>query len=200
MSFFDVFQLTMMGLFLLVFGGRTAIMSIRGTRVIVLGTGKSGFGAVLEVVFLAGLCAWCWEVVAQSLGHEARLLPETLYVPVIEHPALSIAGAVMIGAGFIVFIWALVSFGASWRVGIDTRRPGDLITHGAFSISRNPIFLFIDLYFVGTALIYGNPFFLTCALATVTGIHFQIKQEEKFLSKQYGGAYAEYLLRTRRYL
>ncbi|MFZ6027343.1 MAG: methyltransferase family protein [Chloroflexota bacterium] len=86
-----------------------------------------------------------------------------------------------------------------WRVGIDKRKPGQLVTHGAFAFSRNPIFLFIDLYFVGTFLLNGHVFFLLAALLVVVGLHYQILQEEQFLSQRYGKTYQAYQSQIRRY-
>ncbi|MBP7584884.1 MAG: isoprenylcysteine carboxylmethyltransferase family protein [Spirochaetes bacterium] len=200
MSSFDWFQLVMLGLFLLVFGGRTIMLSLKGTRIIVLGAGKGGFGAVLEIAFLAGLLAWCWEIIVHALRLDMHLLPGRAYAPLFRSDAVASAGAVMIAAGFVFFVWALVSFGNSWRVGIDTRKPGGLVTGGAFALSRNPIFLFMDLYFTGTFLVTGTPFFLAFALVTVAGIHFQILQEERFLKGHYGDEYLAYAGSVRRYI
>lgn len=200
MRFMDLFQISVLALFLLVFGGRTLVMTLKGTRVFVLGAGKRMPGAALEILFLIGLALWCWEVVAQALHLDLRTFPTAFYQPLFSSSALAVVGAVAISAGFMIFVWALRSFGRSWRVGIDTRKPGKLVTSGAFSISRNPIFLFIDMYFTGTALIWPTPFFLAFALITALGIHHQIKQEERFLTNQYGAAYRNYAEGVRRYL
>ena len=56
------------------------------------------------------------------------------------------AGAWFVVAGVLILILALLSFGNSWRIGIDTRTPGQLVTTGIFAFSRNPIFVFMDLY------------------------------------------------------
>src|SRR5436853_1302710 len=47
------------------------------------------------------------------------------------------AGAAMVVAGILIFAVALVSFGDSWRVGIDSQTAGKLITTGIFAYSRN---------------------------------------------------------------
>jgi protein-S-isoprenylcysteine O-methyltransferase Ste14 len=56
--------------------------------------------------------------------------------------------------GLIIFLLALISFGKSRRVGIDKEKSNELITKGIFKYSRNPIFIFMDIYFVGIALMY----------------------------------------------
>jgi protein-S-isoprenylcysteine O-methyltransferase Ste14 len=74
------------------------------------------------------------------------------------------------------------------------------VTNGIFSITRNPIFVYIDLYFIGTALINANALFIIFALITVIGTHYQILQEEKHLNNLYKEEYVEYKKRVRRYL
>ena len=39
---------------------------------------------------------------------------------------------------------AIYTMGKSWRVGIDNQNPDNLITHGIYRLSRNPIFLGLD--------------------------------------------------------
>lgn len=200
MSFFDYFQIVLLILFYLVFVGRTIHLRLQGTNPFVLGIGKKGAKALLELSFVLGLAVWTVELVLTALHRSAHLVPGTLNRPVFEVTALRGLGAVLITAGFIFFVWALMSFGKSWRVGIDKAKPGDLVTRGAFARSRNPVFVFLDLYFIGAFLIYSTPFFLLFALITILGIHFQILQEETFLVRQYGEAYEEYRAEVRRYL
>jgi protein-S-isoprenylcysteine O-methyltransferase Ste14 len=102
--------------------------------------------------------------------------------------------------GFILFLLSLAAFGKSWRVGIDSKNPGKLVTNGIFSITRNPIFVYIDFYFIGTALINTNILFILFAVIVIIGLHYQILQEEKFLSNFYGEEYSEYKKRVRRYI
>src|SRR5262249_7494006 len=42
-------------------------------------------------------------------------------------------------AGLLLFLWSLISFRQSFRVGIDADHPDRLITDGVFAFSRNPI-------------------------------------------------------------
>jgi hypothetical protein len=61
-----------------------------------------------------------------------------------------------------------------------------------FALSRNPIFVFLDLYAFGTFLINGTLGFLLFALVLAGGIHYQILQEENFLQRTYGTATDEF--------
>ena len=58
--------------------------------------------------------------------------------------------------GLLLFFLSLVSFGKSFRVGIDDENPGKLITTGVFAISRNPIYTAFGFILVGIFLIFLN--------------------------------------------
>ena len=110
------------------------------------------------------------------------------------------AGVALLFAGMTIFGLALLSFRSSWRVGIDKKAPGQLVTTGIFALSRNPIFLSMDLYFLGTFLIYPNLFFLIAFLGLALGMHVQIRNEEVFLLDQYGEPYRRYRSQVNRYI
>lgn len=98
------------------------------------------------------------------------------------------------------FMWlAIHTMGKSWRIGIDNENPNDLVTHGIFKISRNPIFLGLDGIVVCVFIILPNLFFLGFAIITVIMIHIQILKEEKHLQKIYEEAYKLYCSKTKRY-
>ena len=199
MDFFDVFQLISLLLFLGIFLGRSFHLQRKGTTIFVIGKGKKGIKAVLEIVFLFVLIVWIVEILRNSLDFSISILPQLLKTPFLELKLLKICGVIMITGGLILFVLALIAFKTSWRIGIDTRHPGTLVTRGIFSVTRNPVFVFINLYFIGTALIYTNWFFVVLAILTIFGIHFHILNEEKFLTKQYGNEYLDYRQKVKRY-
>src|SRR5687767_1747587 len=49
-------------------------------------------------------------------------------------------GVLVCLAGLLLLLWSLVSFGRSFRVGIDTDQPDRLVTSGVFAVSRNPLY------------------------------------------------------------
>jgi len=196
---FDFFQISALALFYLVFVARTIQLKAKGTNPFVLGVGKKGFKAILEVAFFFGLAIWTYEVIAHSVHMEFHFLPGAFHSQLFHSQLPKPVGAVLIVGGLVIFILSLISFGNSWRVGIDKRNPGNLVTTGIFSITRNPIFVFLDLYFLGTWLIYFNLFFGISAVLTAIGIHWQILQEEEFLLGQYGDQYREYMDAVGRY-
>src|ERR1700677_3470166 len=54
---------------------------------------------------------------------------------------ISWVGVLFCLAGLGLFLWSLVSFGQSFRVGIDINHPNRLTTTGIFAFSRNPIYV-----------------------------------------------------------
>jgi protein-S-isoprenylcysteine O-methyltransferase Ste14 len=199
-GFFDYFQLAALAVFFLVFAGESAYLRFgRNINPFALGVGKRGLRRVVEVGFLVIFALWMTEIIATSLALDWRVFPAPLQWRLLDAPPLRIAGVALVAAGGAVFILALVSFGASWRVGIDAKTPGGLVTTGMFALSRNPIFVFLDLYAFGTFLINGTLGFLLFALTLAAGIHYQILQEESFLQRTYGTAYLDYCRRTARY-
>lgn len=114
--------------------------------------------------------------------------------------AMSIIGVVFCLLGLLFFGYALISFGKSFRVGLDENHPGELVTSGAFAISRNPIYVSFILVFIGIFFIIPNWILLVYVLAGTCLIYRQIKLEEKSLRSIYGGAYEEYCGKVRRFL
>ena len=200
MNYFDYYQVITLIIFLLVFFGRTIWLRRKGTKVFVLGSGKKGFTALLEKSFLVFFPIWLIEIGIHSLQLNIQFLPLVLVKLIFKNQIIQFAGAAVIFVGLIVFCLALISFNSSWRVGIDTVSPGGLITTGVFSVTRNPIFLSMDLYFLGTFLIYSNLFFLMWFVFIALGFPFQIRQEETFLLERYGENYRKYMAQVNRYI
>jgi protein-S-isoprenylcysteine O-methyltransferase Ste14 len=198
---FDIFQLAALGCFLCVFLGRTlALQLTRGVKVLTLASGKSPGRAALELLLVVGLPLWLYEIVAYAWPLPWHVFPPPLDAVLLDAAAARVLGAVMVAGGLAVFALALGAFGDAWRVGIDEQSPGELVTGGIFAHTRNPIFLFMDLYFVGTFLLNGRLIFLLVALLAIATIHLQIRQEERFLERTYGDAYRDYCAGVARYL
>ena len=102
-------------------------------------------------------------------------------------------------AGLLLFLWSLVSFGQSFRVGIDTDHLNELVTTGIFAYSRNPIYVAFAFILLGQFLIFSNWILLLYLGAAIWLFHRQVLREEDFLKKHYGKEYSEYSNRVRRY-
>jgi protein-S-isoprenylcysteine O-methyltransferase Ste14 len=102
-------------------------------------------------------------------------------------------------AGLLLLLWSLVSFGQSFRVGIDTEHPDKLITSGLFAWSRNPIYVAFALILMGQFLVFPSGILLVYIGAGVWLLHRQVLREEDYLKARYGEEYAAYCKRVRRY-
>ena len=201
MNFFDYFQIASVLTFLLTVIGRAVYMNVnRGINPIVIGRGKQGFALALELLAFAGLIACIVELVSYGIHSEFHVFPSPFNVVLLDAPIFKWIGVVFISIGLLVFISAFLSFGDSWRVGFDTKTPGALVTNGIFAFTRNPIYLFLDLWFLGIFLINGRVIFFIFALLAFANIRWQILQEEQYLRNLYGQPYEDYCQKTRRYL
>lgn len=118
----------------------------------------------------------------------------------LENPLLQ-----KIGWGFlilsIIVVWiAQTQMAKSWRIGIDEKNKSELVTHGLFSISRNPIFLGIMIANCGLFMVIPNAFTLLIIALSTISINTQIRLEESFLKKEFGTEYETYSKKTRRWI
>lgn len=117
-----------------------------------------------------------------------------------QSEAAAWAGVFFCGGGLLLLLLSLVSFGRSFRVGIDVEHPDKLVTTGVFSISRNPIYLAFMFILVGQFLIFPDCIFLFYLIGAAALIHRQILREEACLKSLYGAEYTLYCNQVRRYL
>ncbi len=200
MSFFDYFQIASLILFLSILIGRALFLRFTANiNPIVIGRGKKGFRFFFELYAFAGLLGWIIEMLSYSLHSRFSILPVALHTMLIDSAAARVAGVTVVTVGLAIFIGAFISFGDSWRVGFDVKTPGRLVTTGIFAFTRNPIYVFVILWFIGIFLINGTLIFLIFSLLAIAHLHYQIRQEEKFCANLYGPAYEDYCARTGRY-
>ena len=200
MNFFDYFQVTSVGIVLLVFVGRASYLRFRrNINPIAIGGGKKGVLLAVEFVAIIGFVAWMIEVLLSALHSSFRLFPSPLDSQLLNSFPAKIAGVALVTSGLVIFASAYASFGDSWRVGFDVKNPGALVTTGTFALSRNPIYVFLELWFIGVFLVNGTLIFLIFALLAVAVLHWQILQEEEFLVRLYGQFYRSYCGKTARY-
>jgi protein-S-isoprenylcysteine O-methyltransferase Ste14 len=103
-------------------------------------------------------------------------------------------------AGLLLLFWSLVSFGRSFRVGIDDETPDKLVAGGVFAWSRNPMYVAFWVILLGQFLVFPNGLLLVYLAAATWLFHRQVRREEAYLAQRYGAEYADYCGRVRRYL
>jgi len=201
LNFFDYFQIASVVAFLLIIVGKVLSLRLgRNINPIAIGGGKKGLVLAVELISFAGLVAWMVEIYLYALHCRFRIFPAPLDTLLIDSDVAKFIGVAIISLGLVIFLLAYVSFGDSWRVGFDVKTPGALVTTGVFAFTRNPIYVFLDLWFIGVFLINGTLIFLIFAVLTLAAIHWQVLQEEHFLTDLYGEPYQNYCERTGRYV
>lgn len=116
----------------------------------------------------------------------------------LSHDGFKYAGLFISHLALVWIIVAQAQMKQSWRIGIDEKNKTELITHGLFSLSRNPVFLGIILTTTGIFFIIPNAITLLVAVCSYLIIQVQIRLEEAHLLVAHGADYAMYKRRVRR--
>lgn len=104
---------------------------------------------------------------------------------------LHIAGIFVTGSGLALRAWG--SGTAGWHTRSSTIEAPGLITGGPFAYVRNPIYLGSILIGIGMSTIISDPRAFLFAFAAFAILYLAIiPAEERYLSAQFGDAYATY--------
>ena len=110
-------------------------------------------------------------------------------------------GAVPLGLGLGLILWANALFGKHGTEIKPFRESSALVTGGPFRVSRNPMYLGGVLVFLGVAMLFG-----TCAPLLVVPVAFVmvsilfIEPEEDAMERQFGDEFRGYARRVRRWI
>ena len=97
-----------------------------------------------------------------------------------------------------VFFWGIQSFGKSFCVGIDVDKSGGFVTTGAFSFSRNPLYVAFFMILAEVFLIFPTWIFFMYFVAGIWLIDRQVCREENSLRHIFGKEYKYYCEKVRR--
>jgi protein-S-isoprenylcysteine O-methyltransferase Ste14 len=171
---------------------RAAAMRRRGIKALLFGASDRR-----DFLLIPGLLLMAYALLA-------RVTDLPLWKPLVaswgDAPLFGWLGVALLALALGGFAASLVSFGDSFRVGIDDQKPDRLITAGMFAFSRNPIYVCFIAFFIGQFLIHRNILLALAAGFFIAAIHRQVLREEKFLRAHYGADYRAYCRRVRRYL
>jgi len=111
-------------------------------------------------------------------------------------PVLGIAGVMLCGAGVGFAIWARVNLGRNWGMPMSRKEDPELVTTGAYSLVRHPIYGGILVAMLGSVIAVS----VFWALALIVfGAYFiySARREEKLMIAQFPEQYCEYMKRTK---
>lgn len=83
---------------------------------------------------------------------------------------------------------------------MDIGSPTGLVTGGPYRYSRNPMYVGWTALYIGIALVVESAWPLVFLPAIVVLVHRAVRREERALAERFGGGYAAYRERVRRYL
>jgi len=198
MTFLEAIELLFVISLILILLSKIVLLSLKGVSAFASNK-KTFFTYVKSVFSIAFIWLWILEILHQSDFFKIAILPSSISELLIEELVLSVLGVTLQCLALIILAFAMVGYKSSWRFGFDSKRYGELITGGILKRSRNPFFLSLLLYFLGTAFVFPNWFFIAYAALAMPGIHFHILKEEKHLRLIYKQDYADYCSKVRRY-
>lgn len=98
----------------------------------------------------------------------------------------------LFAASLLISVVAQLQMGQSWRVGVPSDGPGDMVTSGLFAYSRNPVFIgFIGAAF---ALFLWSPHMLSAVALIMIWLLaiVQVRLEEEAMRQAHGDSYEHY--------
>ncbi len=102
-------------------------------------------------------------------------------------------------SGFVLLLVGRFGLGDSLRMG-SAKEAVELRTSGPFCYSRNPMYCGLYATSCAAALYTWNPILLLLAGFVIAVHHRIVLAEEEHLGRLFGGEYAEYCRRVRRYV
>ena len=167
---------------------------LRRNGITALKFGKPDKNAVALILTIAG---FAYAASAGAMGLPFPAFAGKLFWNI---PILNVLAILICTISLIWFGITLVTFGHSFRIGIDEKTNDKLITTGTFTLSRNPVFLAFIVFFLGVFLTYPNMITLLFLCLLIMMAHRQIIKEEIFLRNHYGNEYEQYCTKVRRYI
>ncbi len=125
-----------------------------------------------------------------------------LFCPIIalENYVITATGLAILVAALVWVFLAQAQMGNSWRVGIDDENYTELVCHGLFNYTRNPVFLGVRLFLLGLFFVIPSLTMLFAALFVELLIQLQVRFEEEYLLDRHGEVYKKYCEKVRRWI
>ena len=144
---------------------------------------------------------WKWANVPIPVQHLLGLILGAILQLVLTHKLFEAPwvgdaiGFLLVAVGVGLSAWSVREAGET-----EVEAPTKLLTSGPYSLSRNPMYIAWSLLYLGIAMI-TNSLWMAALLPIVFAFThlYDVRKEERFLEKQFGDEYLEYVGRVRRY-
>ncbi|MGK2961480.1 MAG: methyltransferase family protein [Gemmatimonadaceae bacterium] len=143
--------------------------------------------------FVAGLiAAWFLESRVSRfrlIGGDASTAP------------IETAGLVLIAAGVLLILWAMLTFVRAHTAILPMRPASRIVDHGPYRISRNPMYTGMSVAYLGAMLLLNWGWALVMFPTVLAALYrFVISREEAYLRSEFGEEYLAYCRRVRRWI
>lgn len=130
-----------------------------------------------------------------------RLVPADAWISPSLRGWLRTIGPVVIGLGLAGFAWMVVTMKRAHTPINNANTPTVLVEDGPFRFTRNPMYLFGSVAYVGLATTLVQPWSLALLPAVALATHFGVVlREEVVLERRFGDAYRTFKTRVRRWV
>ncbi len=111
-------------------------------------------------------------------------------------------GLLLLIIGFLIRVWATFQFYEQHMRVVSLKPQKELVTTGAFSFSRNPLYLGGNVFiFFGASLVLGSPMAVVLTILNIIMLNFwMIPREEKQLEREFGQEWRRYKHKVRRWI
>lgn len=140
-------------------------------------------------------------LVALAFGTLAFIVYPVAWIGEPLSDILFATGCLLVLVTVAIYISALRALRRGKTTVSPVRAADHLVTNGAFSFSRNPLYLANTILLVGIGLVAGSIWFLILAvLASFATSKLAIEPEERHLKAKFGKRYLDYAKRVRRWV
>ncbi|WP_020398047.1 methyltransferase family protein [Kordiimonas gwangyangensis] len=111
-------------------------------------------------------------------------------------------GVAVMALGIAIAVLSQADMGKAWRIGVPSaaEESQSLVTTGLYRFSRNPIYVGIMLFIVGSVIAAPGPVTILSLILTWVFVNKIIDSEEAFLRTAFGEEFEAYCTHTRRWL
>lgn len=123
------------------------------------------------------------------------------YQPTFQPSAsLSAIGVGLCLIGIAITVTAQWQMGRSWRIGVAHREKTDLVTHGLYAYSRNPIYTGVFVFGLGLWALLPDGLLAAVLIVGFYGVDLHVRRvEEPHMANMHTLAFAAYCARVGRY-